>query len=114
LSPAEASLWRVAAARCGATAADEAGLRMLCRWWCEVLRCDRALAECDPSREPGAYKVRVTNAAIATDKMMILFARYGLTPLDRAKVKEESPAAGERKVTTRQVTARDLSPAGGG
>ena len=50
----------------------------------------------------------LTASAIATDKILALSSRFGLTPSDRAKLRAELPAvAAKPKVATRPRTSLD-------
>lgn len=114
LAPAEAWMWSLVEEKAAdLTAADRAALRMLCKWWQQMVRCELAMEAADPAEHPGAYKVKVTNYAIATDKVLLAMARFGLTPLDREKLKGGRPDPVETKVPTRRPTAKDFAPPAG-
>lgn len=115
LTEAEAAVWNevVAGVLVGVVKKrDVPTLVELCRW---VVRADRIAGKLDTMR-PGVkgFTSLTTAAAIATDKILAMSARIGMTPLDRAKVRSEGnhpsgpPAA---KVRVRGRTALDAEGA---
>ena len=90
---------------------DVPALVELCRW---VERSERIAKELD-AMPPAAreFKGLLVAAGIATDKVAMLTARFGLSPADRARIKADKvagPAAAPKpKVKTRQPTKLDAA-----
>lgn len=79
----------------------------LCRW---VARAD-GLAVALESVGPGekGFAQLLTASAIATDKVLLLSTRFGLSPADRMRLREEGRPT-VSKVRTRPRTALDAAP----
>ena len=86
-------------------ARDVPTLVELCRW---VGRADTIAGVLD-GLEPGGkgYTSLITAAAIATDKVLLLSGRFGLSPADRAKLRSESAGPAKPKVASRPRTRLD-------
>ncbi len=89
---------------------DVPALVELCRW---VERSERIAKELD-AMEPTdrEFKGLLISAGIATDKVAVLTARFGLSPADRARIKADrlAPVAPAKpKVKTRQPTKLDAA-----
>lgn len=78
----------------------------LCRW---LARADKLAAQLDGmTLTAKGYPRLFTLAAIATDKVLLLSTRFGVSPADRAKLRADLPSGPAKpKVLTRPRTKLD-------
>ncbi len=89
-----------------AKARDVPTLEDLCRWIDRAERINVVLSAMDPA-ETGYVKA-LTGAAIATDKILQLSARFGISPADRAKLRSDTSSGPPKpKVKVRTPTKSD-------
>ena len=84
-----ADLWDAIIDGClarGADSADAPALSSMCRWWSVYIRCDRKMAGDDPNYKAGVL------ASMAYKQFSQMAAKFGLTPVDRAKLKMDPGA----------------------
>ncbi|OWK34954.1 hypothetical protein FRUB_09796 [Fimbriiglobus ruber] len=87
-------------------ARDVPSLVDVCRWIDRAERTEARIEDMDPSDK--AWTQALTGAAIATDKILALSARFGMTPGDRAKLRDTAaPAQTTPRVKTRPATKFD-------
>jgi len=108
LSKVGSSLWDlVIATRPNVRESDGPALQLVCLWW---ERCVAGLGKAKKAA-PNQASQLATAAAIATDKWLALAARFGLTPVDRTKLrKADTTAESPRQpaaVETRPKTSLD-------
>lgn len=83
---------------------DVPTLTELCRWVCRADTLAAALANLTPGAK--GFAQLLTASAIATDKVLLLSTRFGLSPADRMRLREESRPT-TAKVKTRPRTSLD-------
>ena len=115
LSDAEAAKWDKIVGTLGAavTARDETQMVELVRWACRADQLAETLAGLSP--EEKGYPKTLVSAAIIADKLTKLAGGFGMSPADRAKLRQVAAPPTRAKVATRQPTAMDMSgpPTGG-
>ena len=80
-------------------------LAELCWHWAELQRIKTEIALVTPGT--GNYRDLLIANGICTDKFDRIARRFGMTPVDRAKLKVESVGPAKPKVATRPPTAND-------
>ncbi len=76
-----------------------------CQWWAELRRIRAALAKMTPGKH--GYGSLIGTAATCSKEVDRLLTRFGLTPVDRAKLRAESVVPVKAKVAVRPKTALD-------